>query len=374
MAKIIKNASGNFLIVCFIFALVVGWIFSGWPRIWPLGGFDKLTTGELGVNKIRIPPKIQEAQAATTGNLVPVLNGGVAGTGWLNTGGTQCAVDGTNCYTEVDDTPGSHDGDTTHIRKGTEVSGLTTTFNLNISSIPDSSTITQINITFVCRRTATAASNMQSVRRIDGALTAFGTDVACPNNTTYVGGTFTQSHTSLSITKTASTDLEVGVRSTSAKAVYVTSIYAAITYTPPSSITAPSSVAMPNYTLGSLPTGYSEIDFSDVVQVTAYAGFTVTVSSTNLTGGGNTILASSVKLRTDGNIENNPTRIPSASCSGFTPTEPATNEYALDTAKNVVTATVGAGGTCNIYPTIKVYISNNLKAAQVTGTLTFTVQ
>jgi len=40
-----------------VFVLVAGWIFSGFPRIWPLG--------ELGVNKIRIPPEIQEAQAAS---------------------------------------------------------------------------------------------------------------------------------------------------------------------------------------------------------------------------------------------------------------------------------------------------------------------
>ena len=39
-----------------IFLLIFLWIFSGWPRIWPLG--------ELGVNTFRLPPEIQEAQAA----------------------------------------------------------------------------------------------------------------------------------------------------------------------------------------------------------------------------------------------------------------------------------------------------------------------
>lgn len=33
IAKIVKNSSGNFLIVWLIFLLVVGWVFSGWPRI-----------------------------------------------------------------------------------------------------------------------------------------------------------------------------------------------------------------------------------------------------------------------------------------------------------------------------------------------------
>jgi len=52
-----------------IFSIILAWTFNfpptpflknfggqGWPRIWPLG--------ELGVNTIRIPPEIQEAQAA----------------------------------------------------------------------------------------------------------------------------------------------------------------------------------------------------------------------------------------------------------------------------------------------------------------------
>jgi len=51
MAKIVKNNFTNFLTILVIFALVGGWWFSGWPRIWPLG--------ELGTSKIRIPPGIQ---------------------------------------------------------------------------------------------------------------------------------------------------------------------------------------------------------------------------------------------------------------------------------------------------------------------------
>ena len=50
MAKIVKNNLGNFLVVCFIFLMIMGWIFSGWPQIW---------------QNPPIPPKIQEAQAAT---------------------------------------------------------------------------------------------------------------------------------------------------------------------------------------------------------------------------------------------------------------------------------------------------------------------
>lgn len=51
MAKIIKNSFHNFLLFCFIFLIVTGWIFSGWPQIWQNPPF---------------PPKVQKAYAADT--------------------------------------------------------------------------------------------------------------------------------------------------------------------------------------------------------------------------------------------------------------------------------------------------------------------
>jgi len=146
-----------------------------------------------------------------------------------------------------------------------------------------------------------------------------------------------------------------------------------VTYTIPASITAPGSVQMPNYTLGGL--GYSTRNFFDVsalVQVTADAGFTVTVSSSNLTGTNNNIAASNVKLVTDAVDTTDPTRI--INCSGFLDImEPASNEYALDTAKTIVTTSSGSG-TCDIYPTVRVYISNSgTYVEQDSGTLTFTI-
>ena len=50
MGKLIKNNLGNFLVICLIFLMVVGWIFSGWPQIW---------------QKPRIPPTIQKVEANT---------------------------------------------------------------------------------------------------------------------------------------------------------------------------------------------------------------------------------------------------------------------------------------------------------------------
>ncbi|MFA4831718.1 MAG: hypothetical protein WC618_06185 [Patescibacteria group bacterium] len=64
-----------------IFVIVTAWIFSGWPQIWPLG--------ELGVNTIRIPPEIQEAQAVTAGPSFPtsgVNDTSIGVTAWTTPG------------------------------------------------------------------------------------------------------------------------------------------------------------------------------------------------------------------------------------------------------------------------------------------------
>lgn len=49
MKKVIKNKLSNILLILFIFLIIIGWFFSGWPQIW---------------QRPQIPPKIQEAQAA----------------------------------------------------------------------------------------------------------------------------------------------------------------------------------------------------------------------------------------------------------------------------------------------------------------------
>jgi len=144
---------------------------------------------------------------------------------------------------------------------------------------------------------------------------------------------------------------------------------------PSLSITAPANVAMPNYTLGGV--GYSERNFQDVaasVQVTSSSNFSVTVISTNgLSGANNTITTANVRLRTDGTAASNPTYI---TCSGTTTiNERASDIYALDTSQEILNTTSTSGSvTCDIYPTIRVYINNyNVYAEEDSGTLTFTV-
>ncbi|MBZ9578745.1 hypothetical protein KJA14_02740 [Patescibacteria group bacterium] len=344
MAKVIKNALANFLVICLIFLMVVGWIFSGWPQIWQNPPF---------------PPEIQEAKAASEGPNSP--------TSGSNSG------DWTNPDNAISD--GSGAAVTT--AKNTEHTWWGFGF-----SIPNDNTIID-GIEVICDAwTGTdGPDNAEIYLSWDGSSwTAAKTQIwPSPSEDTITSGSSTDTWgRAWSTTEINSDNFRVKVKSiASGKAaddwdldwIRIKVYYTEITL----SITAPANVQMPDYTLGGA--GHSTRNFEDVsalVQVDASVGFTVTVSSTALTSANNNIPASDVKLKTDGTVSTNPTRI--INCTGFTPTEPTADEYALDTAKNVVTATLGTGGTCDIYPTIRVYIDNfNIYIEQVSGTLTFTV-
>ena len=137
-------------------------------------------------------------------------------------------------------------------------------------------------------------------------------------------------------------------------------------------VSAPTSVSMPDYQLGGV--GYVDRNFNDVsaaIQVTAVSGFSLSVQSSSLTGSNNTILASDIRLRTDGMVGTDPTII--SSCAGYSGiTETSNGEYGLDTVQTIMTTTSGTG-TCDIFPTIRVYIDDDVYAELDSGTLTFTV-
>ncbi|MBI4022316.1 MAG: hypothetical protein HY372_03075, partial [Candidatus Andersenbacteria bacterium] len=97
-------------------------------------------------------------------------------------------------------------------------------------------TITQIDIT-VCNRRVDPGAKLQTRRCLDGTCTDSGTNI----NPGASYASDTQSYTGLSITKTASTDLEIGVKNTSDKGVRVSQLSAAITYTT-ADVTAPAAV------------------------------------------------------------------------------------------------------------------------------------
>src|SRR3989338_1331458 len=187
---------------------------------------------------------VQTVNADTTSTLRPVADGGNDSASWSNTGGTVCNA--TGCYLEVDESAGTSctdsDGDTSFIEAS--ANGANQTFDIDISSIPDGATISQIDITVCQKKVGTERTNKFQTRKcVDGVCSNFGTDNAAAGNYTEV----TQAHAALSILKTATADLEVGVSITDTKdkLVRMSQISATVTYTTPTPTPTPTSTPTP---------------------------------------------------------------------------------------------------------------------------------
>ncbi|MEK7499206.1 MAG: chitobiase/beta-hexosaminidase C-terminal domain-containing protein, partial [Patescibacteria group bacterium] len=125
MAKIVKNIFCNFLLFCFVFLIITGWLFSGWPQFY------------------NFPPKVQEARAATISNSTPgtVASVADAGTGCTNATATDW---GTMTNTTMDDAAYAIYG-TGNFFDASEVSEEFQLSNFGIA-IPDGSTINGITV------------------------------------------------------------------------------------------------------------------------------------------------------------------------------------------------------------------------------------
>ena len=172
------------------------------------------------------------AFADTTAVLRPTADGGEDSASWTNTAGTACNA--ANCSLEVKESSGTSctnsDGDTSYVQSN--VNSARQTFTVGLSTIPDNSTITQIDITGCAKKSTTGAANSFQTRRcVDGTCTSSGTNLTTGN--AYAEST--QSHTGLSITKAAATTIEIGAEVTGSVTnnVRLSQISAVITYTPP---------------------------------------------------------------------------------------------------------------------------------------------
>lgn len=175
----------------------------------------------------------QNTLADQSAVLRPVADGGEDSANWANTGDTACS--GASCYLEVDESSGASctnsDGDTSYVDSGTN--NAKQTFDINESGVPDNSTITQISIT-VCYKDISPllTSTFKTRRCVDGACTSAG-----PNTTTgssYIETTY--DHSDLNITKTSTTDIEIGIHVATAAVgggPRISQISAVITYTLP---------------------------------------------------------------------------------------------------------------------------------------------
>jgi hypothetical protein len=173
-------------------------------------------------------------QADTTSTLRPTADGGDDSASWTNTGGTACNA--TSCYTEVDESSGgtctNSDGDTTYIQSA-NISGISQTFDLTESSIPDNAAVTKIDIT-VCYAKSGGGGTFQTRYCHNGSCSDSGTNIS--TGAQYAEAT--QSHT-VNFTKTSSSDIEIGVTNTAAKNTRISQISAVVTYTVPADTTAP---------------------------------------------------------------------------------------------------------------------------------------
>jgi hypothetical protein len=166
--------------------------------------------------------------ADTTSTLRPTADGGEDSANWSNTLSTAC--NGASCYLEVDESSGSSctnsDGDSSYIEASTN--GASQSFDIDLSSISNNSTITSINIT-ICAIRGQGGDKIQTRRCVDGSCTSFGSDI----NLGVSYGEDSQDHSGLSITKLAGTDIEIGIENSDDRTSRVSQISAIITYTPP---------------------------------------------------------------------------------------------------------------------------------------------
>jgi phosphodiesterase/alkaline phosphatase D-like protein len=174
--------------------------------------------------------------AATTGTLRPIADGTNDTASWQNESGTGCNT--ANCALSVDESAGASctnaDGNTSYARSNT--AGASQTFDLDESSIPDGSTITQIAVTG-CYARNTGTGSIQFRYCNNGTCVNSGTNLSA--GAAYVEST---QNFSVSITKSAGTDLEIGATDTGSQRVRLSQISAVVTYTPPDT-TAPSAIA-----------------------------------------------------------------------------------------------------------------------------------
>jgi len=174
--------------------------------------------------------------ADTTTVLRPIADGGEDKVVWRNAAGQSCNT--VDCYLEVDEESGSSctnsDGDISYIQNA--FVSESQTFDIDESSIPNNSKITQIDINICYRQEGPVTNTLQTRRCINDSCTNSGTDIT--PSATYTETT--QSHTGLNITKTISTDIEIGLELVgSAGRMRISQISAVITYTLPPYVAPP---------------------------------------------------------------------------------------------------------------------------------------
>ena len=177
--------------------------------------------------------------ADTTLTLRPTADGGEDSSTWYNSGGSACNT--IDCYVEVYESSGSSctdsDGDTTYI--SSSGGGEAQIFDIDELSIPDNSTITQIDVT-VCHKGegAGGGGTFQTRTCHNGVCTSSGLTMA-------VGVNYAETTQQISVdyTKNSSSDIEIGIIDINlSRNVRISQVSASVIYTVPEDTTAPANV------------------------------------------------------------------------------------------------------------------------------------
>jgi len=333
----------------FVFVLIFTWIFTGWPPI--------------HINKtFQFPPPIENAYA-----LQEILRPNATGddSAWTP-----------NTTTDHGDT--SDVNPSTYITEtGDETRDI---MNMTNPTFDSGSTINWVEMHMSCR-----SDGGGGPERMHGITRLSSVDRNDLNNQSIDTSTFKE-YTGAQQTLDPSdgawsyADLQALQIGGHIKSIGATEIidcdefWVVVDYTLPSAlgVTAPASVTMGGYQLGGV--GYDDYTFTAGELVGGAGGWSLTVSSTDMTGTKNTISNTNILLRTDGTLATEPTIITSGdSLTGVT--ETTSGNYSLDSTRTIVTASSGNGiGTYNVRPTIRVNIPDaGIYAETDTATLTFTV-
>lgn len=335
--------------IFFVFLLVFSWLFTSWPPIWPLGGFDKLTTSKLGVNTIRIPPKIQEAKAATE-TLYPNGESTAGNNQFTYVGGS---LDYTNLQT--------NDGDTSYADSTTS-NNLEHTIHLDDPT--GSGTINSVTVYLVVKYT-TAAEDLGHMVVVGGTiydLPALGT--CAEFNSTSVYAIYSCQMTTSPATSAAWTwaeiaGMEAGIETdVMAASQYLTQVYAVVDYTPAAVVSV--SVSDGVVTYGMMPANTSKTTLSGELNDMQTATNDGNVTETFNIKGQNTVcpwtLASSSGSDQYVHQFCNDTDL---DCSS-----PPTNYTALTTSYQALDTGIAQSGTVNFQLRITVPTSTNCYTQQ----------
>jgi hypothetical protein len=170
-----------------------------------------------------------------TGTLRPTADGGDDDPNWVNTAATGC--DATDCYTEVNEE--TCDGDTSYIDN--ETRDFHQTFDIDESSIPDGSTVTQITVSICHKRISGSGGKFQTRYCHNGTCENSGLNITAASMYTIESQVF-----ATNFVKSAGSDIEIGVTSTDNAGKIISQIYVVITYTAP----APTPTLTPTPTPG----------------------------------------------------------------------------------------------------------------------------